>query len=77
MDLYEYQARELLEEQGIPTPKAIFAQNSHEVAEAADQIGYPNVIKAQVKIGHRGQAAESSSPRPVTSPFSRRKTFCR
>ena len=54
MDLYEYQARELLEEQGIPTPKAIFAQNSHEVAEAADQIGYPNVIKAQVKIGHRG-----------------------
>ena len=26
MDLYEYQARELLEEQGIPTPKAIFAQ---------------------------------------------------
>ena len=26
------------------------------VAEAADQIGYPNVIKAQVKIGHRGQA---------------------
>ena len=56
MDLYEYQARELLEEQGIPTPKAVFAQNSHEVAEAADQIGYPNVIKAQVKIGHRGQA---------------------
>ena len=56
MDLYEYQARELLEEQGIPTPKAVFAQNSHEVAEAAEQIGYPNVIKAQVKIGHRGQA---------------------
>ena len=26
MDLYEYQARELLEEQGIPTPKAVFAQ---------------------------------------------------
>ena len=70
MDLYEYQARELLEEQGIPTPKAIFAQNSHEVAEAADQIGYPNVIKA-------ARPAESSSPRPVTSPFSRRKTFCR
>ncbi|KAB8289364.1 succinyl-CoA synthetase subunit beta [Bifidobacterium ramosum] len=56
MDLYEYQARELLEEHDIPTPKAIFAQNSHEVAEAADQLGYPCVIKAQVKIGHRGQA---------------------
>ena len=56
MDLYEYQARELLEEQHIPTPRAVFAQNSHEVAEAADAIGYPCVIKAQVKIGHRGQA---------------------
>ena len=56
MDLYEYQARQLLEEQGIDVPKAVFAQNSHEVAEAAEVIGYPVVIKAQVKIGHRGQA---------------------
>ncbi|MCO6558129.1 MAG: ADP-forming succinate--CoA ligase subunit beta [Bifidobacterium sp.] len=56
MDLYEYQARQLLAEQGIDTPKGIFAQNSHEVAEAADEIGYPCVVKAQVRIGHRGQA---------------------
>lgn len=56
MDLYEYQARELLEEQGIATPKAVFAQNSHEVAQAAEGIGYPCVVKAQMKIGHRGQA---------------------
>lgn len=56
MDLYEYQARELLEEHGIPTPKAIFAQNSHEVDQAAEQLGFPCVLKAQVKIGHRGQA---------------------
>lgn len=56
MDLYEYQAKQLLDEQDIPTPQAIFAQNSHEVAEAADRIGYPCVVKAQVKIGHRGQA---------------------
>lgn len=56
MDLYEYQARELLAGQSIPQPKAVYAQNSHEVAEAAEQLGYPCVIKAQVKIGHRGQA---------------------
>lgn len=56
MDLYEYQARQLLAEQGIDTPKAVYALNSHEVAQAADEIGYPNVVKAQVKIGHRGQA---------------------
>lgn len=56
MDLYEYQARQLLEEQGIATPNGIFARDVDEVAQAADTIGYPCVIKAQVKIGHRGQA---------------------
>ena len=56
MDLYEYQARELLEEADIPTPRAIYVQNSHDVAEAVKEIGLPCVIKAQVKIGHRGQA---------------------
>lgn len=56
MDLYEYQARHLLAEQGIDTPEGIFAQNSHEVAVAADEIGYPCVVKAQVRTGHRGQA---------------------
>ena len=50
MDLYEYQARQLLEEQDIPTPDAIFAQNSHEVAEAADKIGYPCVILSLIHI---------------------------
>ena len=56
MDLYEYQARELLADAGIPLPDAEFAQNSHEVADAAERIGFPNVVKAQVKTGHRGQA---------------------
>ena len=76
MDLYEYQARQLLEEQDIPTPDAIFAQNSHEVAEAADKIGYPCVIKAQVKIGHRGQAA-SRSPITATRRFLNPSPSCR
>lgn len=76
MDLYEYQARQLLEEQGIPTPKGIYAQNSHEVAEAAEKIGYPNVIKAQVKIGHRARRAASSSRRPATRRSSPPRTSC-
>lgn len=56
MDLYEFQARELLEEVGIPIPAAIYARSSHEVAQAVEEIGLPCVIKGQVKIGHRGQA---------------------
>ncbi|KFI62970.1 ADP-forming succinate--CoA ligase subunit beta [Bifidobacterium cuniculi] len=56
MDLYEYQARELLEEQGIDTPRALFVEDEGQVAQAAETIGMPVVVKAQVKIGHRGQA---------------------
>ena len=71
MDLYEYQARQLLEEQDIPTPDAIFAQNSHEVAEAADKIGYPCVIKAQVR------PAASRSPITATRRFLNPSPSCR
>ena len=53
MDLYEYQARQLLEEQDIPTPDAIFAQNSHEVAEAAD--------KNRLSLRNQGAGQDRSS----------------
>ncbi|MCI1984049.1 MAG: ADP-forming succinate--CoA ligase subunit beta [Bifidobacteriaceae bacterium] len=56
MDLYEYQARQLLEKEDIPIPAALYARSSHEVAQAVESIGLPCVIKGQVKIGHRGQA---------------------
>lgn len=69
MDLYEYQARELLEEQHIPTPRAVFAQNSHEVAEAADAIGYPCVIKAQVRSAIVARRAASRSPTTGTKRY--------
>lgn len=56
MDLYEYQARQLLQEHGIPQPRAIYAATAEEAGEAADTIGYPCMIKGQATIGHRGQA---------------------
>lgn len=56
MDLYEYQARQLLKEHNIPQPKAIYARTPEEVGLAADRIGYPCMIKGQAKTGHRGQA---------------------
>lgn len=56
MDLYEYQARELLEEQGISTPRALYVTDPQCVEQAATTIGFPVVVKAQAKIGHRGQA---------------------
>ena len=56
MDLYEYQARQLLAEHGISQPRAVYASTAEEVGQAADVIGYPCMIKGQATIGPRGQA---------------------
>ena len=56
MDLYEYQARQLLAEHGISQPRAVYASTAEEAGQAADVIGYPCMIKGQATIGHRGQA---------------------
>lgn len=56
MDLYEYQARELLAEKNVPIPEGIFASTVDEAVDAARSLGFPCILKAQVRIGHRGQA---------------------
>ncbi|WP_314685876.1 ADP-forming succinate--CoA ligase subunit beta [uncultured Bifidobacterium sp.] len=56
MDLYEFQARQLLEEAGIPVPSAVYAATVGDAGNAADDVGYPCVVKGQATIGHRGQA---------------------
>src|SRR4051794_28501325 len=56
MDLLEYQARQLFALPDIPVPSGRHATSVDEAVAAADDIGYPCVIKAQVKIGGRGKA---------------------
>ena len=56
MDLLEYQGKQLFARHGIPVPTGIPARTVDEAVAAADQIGYPCVVKAQVKIGGRGKA---------------------
>ena len=56
MDLLEYQGKQLFARHGIPVPTGIPARSVDEAVAAADQIGYPCVVKAQVKIGGRGKA---------------------
>jgi succinyl-CoA synthetase beta subunit len=55
MDLLEYQGKQLLARHGIPVPKGKVAETSDEAAKAANEIGYPCAIKAQVQIGGRGK----------------------
>ena len=57
MKLHEYQAKELLRNQGIPVPAGQLATTSDEAAKAAKTIaGPPWVVKAQIHAGGRGKA---------------------
>ncbi|MGV9702440.1 ADP-forming succinate--CoA ligase subunit beta [Streptomyces sp. NPDC003483] len=56
MDLYEHQARELLEEHGIPVPRAEVTDSPKEARGIARGLGGRVVVKAQVKTGGRGKA---------------------
>ena len=56
MDLLEYQGKQLFARHDVPVPNGRPAQTVDEAVNAADEIGYPCVIKAQVQIGGRGKA---------------------
>jgi len=56
MDLLEYQGKQLFARHGIPVPTGEVASSVDEAVAAADKIGYPCVVKAQVLIGGRGKA---------------------
>ena len=56
MDLLEYQGKQLFARHGVPVPNGRPAQTVEEAVKAADEIGYPCVVKAQVQIGGRGKA---------------------
>jgi succinyl-CoA synthetase beta subunit len=56
MDLLEYQGKQLFARHKVPVPEGRPAATVDEAVAAADEIGYPCVVKAQVQIGGRGKA---------------------
>src|SRR4051794_10826584 len=56
MDLLEYQGKQLFAKHGVTVPEGRPATSVPEAVEAAEELGYPVVIKAQVLIGGRGKA---------------------
>jgi succinyl-CoA synthetase beta subunit len=55
MDLLEYQGKQLFARHGVAVPRGRPASSVDEAVAAADDVGYPCVIKAQVQIGGRGK----------------------
>jgi succinyl-CoA synthetase beta subunit len=56
MDLLEYQGKQLFAKHGVPVPEGRHAGTVEEAVAAAEEVGFPCVVKAQVAIGKRGKA---------------------
>ncbi len=56
MKLHEYQAKALFAEAGLPVPSGRVAETVDEAVAAAEALGYPVAVKAQVHAGGRGKA---------------------
>nr|MDP9020936.1 acetate--CoA ligase family protein [Actinomycetota bacterium] len=56
MDLFEYQGKQFLASFGVPVPAGGVAESVDEAVAAGERIGFPAVVKAQVRVGGRGKA---------------------
>jgi succinyl-CoA synthetase beta subunit len=56
VDLYEYQGKQLFARHGIPVSEGRLATSPPEARAAAQELGSPVVVKAQVLTGGRGKA---------------------
>jgi succinyl-CoA synthetase beta subunit len=56
MDLLEYKGKRVLARYDVPLFRGREASTVDDAVAAADEIGYPVVVKAQVKVGGRGKA---------------------
>jgi succinyl-CoA synthetase beta subunit len=56
MKIHEYQAKEFFEAAGIPVPQGRVVTTPDDAKKAAEEIGQPVVVKAQVLVGGRGKA---------------------
>ncbi|CAJ59818.1 succinyl-CoA synthetase, beta subunit [Frankia alni ACN14a] len=56
VDLFEYQAKKLFAEHGVPVPTGKTATTPEEARAIATELGGKVVVKAQVKAGGRGKA---------------------
>jgi len=56
VDLFEYQGKQYFAQFGIPVSPGGEADTVDEAVAQAEKIGYPVVVKAQVRVGGRGKA---------------------
>jgi succinyl-CoA synthetase beta subunit len=71
MYLFEYQAKDLMRQWGIPVLPGSVAITEHQAREVAQELGSgPWVVKAQIYAGGRAQGSFSDTPRAGGIRFS-------
>lgn len=65
MKLFEYEAKEIAQQYGVPVPKGVVASSPAEAKDAYLKLGQPSMVKAQVLVAGRGKAG---GIRPASSP---------
>ena len=56
VDLFEYQGKQFFARYGIPVSAGEAVRTVDDAVAAAERVGYPVVVKAQVQVGGRGKA---------------------
>lgn len=65
MKLFEYEAKEIARQYGLPVPNGIVASNPEAAKEAFLKLNQPSMVKAQVLVAGRGKAG---GIKPASSP---------
>ena len=70
MNIHEYQAKALLEQNGVPVPRGEAADSPQAAAELARTLGRTVVVKAQIHAGGRGKGTfrDRASGKPILHP---------
>jgi len=74
MNIHEYQAKELLREYGVATPRGKVARDAAEAAAITAEYGGQGVVKAQIHAGGRGKGGGvkfAKSPEEASELFTR------
>src|SRR5581483_8028098 len=56
MNIHEHHGKEILRRYGVPVPEGAACFTVEEAVAAAERLGYPCVVKAQIHAGGRGKA---------------------
>ena len=73
MKIYEYQARALLDEYGVPVTSGKVVDNPQDAREVAKELESTVVVKAQVLVGGRGKAGGIKLAESPEETFSKTK----